>query len=377
MNLFYCVYIVVYIFNQGCLGFSNFLSCLTPDEKNGLCIKIRSCKPLINLLEKEKPRPSQKTIDFLRKSHCGFEGNDPIVCCPVLEMNERTIAERQEPESSSDISDHPNSKLLPESCGNINEDRILGGNITDFYEFPWMALIGYNTKNGLQFKCGGSLISSRYVITAAHCVANFKDTLSIVRLGEYDLTTEKDCKVGKGCLPSVQDYKIEEATTHPSYYKPQLRNDIALLRLKEVVKFTFAIQPVCLPISKEERERDFNGEKVVVTGWGTTELGTHSSVLLKVILPVVPLKECAAVYKTTVLITKVQVCAGGEDGKDSCSGDSGGPLLFVGRTPDGGVGYIQHGIVSFGPRYCGTAGKPGVYTRVSIFVEWILNTIRS
>lgn len=70
--------------------FPEFLSagCMTPDNKNGICIKIKSCNPLLNLLQKEKPRPSQATINFLRKSHCGFDGNDPVVCCPILEMLE-------------------------------------------------------------------------------------------------------------------------------------------------------------------------------------------------------------------------------------------------------------------------------------------------
>ena len=65
--------------------------CVTPDQKIGLCIKIRSCKPLINLLQKEKPRPSEKTIEFLRESHCGFEGIDPVVCCPKPEINDVSV----------------------------------------------------------------------------------------------------------------------------------------------------------------------------------------------------------------------------------------------------------------------------------------------
>lgn len=62
---------------------------------------------------------------------------------------------------------------------------------------------------------------------------------SIVRLGEYDLTTNEDCREGKGCLPPIKDYKIEEAIAHPEYFKPQLRNDIALLRLDKDVELTF------------------------------------------------------------------------------------------------------------------------------------------
>lgn len=89
-----------------------------------------------------------------------------------------------------------------------------------------------------------------------------------------------------------------------------------------------------------------------------------------------PTKKCAAIYNKSVPVTEKQLCAGGVEGKDSCSGDSGGPLQFVGQPTSGGLSYIQYGLVSFGPRQCGTNGRPGVYTKVGHYMEWILNTMR-
>ena len=78
---------------------------------------------------------------------------------------------RQSYTDPADVSNHTNLRLLPTSnCGPINAEKLSGGNSTDLFEFPWMVLLQYETRTGLDFLCGGSLISSRYVLTAAHCV---------------------------------------------------------------------------------------------------------------------------------------------------------------------------------------------------------------
>ena len=70
-----------------------------------------------------------------------------------------------------DVTRHPNIRLLDHAlCGPITQQKIFGGNKTGILDFPWMALIAYQTTNGPEFRCGGSLISKRYVLTAAHCV---------------------------------------------------------------------------------------------------------------------------------------------------------------------------------------------------------------
>ncbi|CAH1976814.1 unnamed protein product [Acanthoscelides obtectus] len=132
--------------------------------------------------------------------------------------------------------------------------------------------------------------------------------------------------------------------------------------------------PVCLPTGPTVTAK-FN--HVDVTGWGFTETGRKSQILQKVSLPVVSLEECKRVYNSlqqNLKITYKQLCAGGRNDKDSCSGDSGGPLQ-VSTFLNDDTRYIQQGIVSFGHRFCGEEGFPGVYTKVAYYMDWVLDTI--
>lgn len=97
---------------------------------------------------------------------------------------------------------------------------------------------------------------------------------------------------------------------------------------------------------------------------------------MKVELPMIVLEQCQKVYQaqTKVRITQKQLCAGGKNNKDSCPGDSGGPLQSAAFLYDD-IRYVQYGIVSFGPKYCGLNGFPGVYTKVTYYMKWILDMI--
>jgi transmembrane serine protease 9 len=112
-----------------------------------------------------------------------------------------------------------------------------------------------------------------------------------------------------------------------------------------------------------------------VTGWGATELGPRSQALLKAFLPPINNEECKEIYKDTTEIWYKQMCAGGANKTDSCMGDSGGPLQSFG-TYKNNPRVIQYGVVSYGLKQCGTEGFPGVYTRISYYMDWILDTLR-
>lgn len=75
-------------------------------------------------------------------------------------------------------------------------------------------------------------------------------------------------------------------------------------------------------------------------------------------------------------MTDKQICAGGNDGKDSCAGDSGGPLKYITTNLWGITSYVQYGIVSYGPRHCGIDGQPGIYTKIMPYVKWILDNLK-
>lgn len=94
-------------------------------------------------------------------------------------------------------------------------------------------------------------------------------------------------------------------------------------------------------------------------------------------LPIVPLKQCEKAYETQphIVIKETQICAGGEHEKGACLGDSGGPLQ-VASYVNGEIRYVQQGVVSYGPKYCGLDGIPGVYTKVAYYMDWILDNLK-
>lgn len=141
-----------------------------------------------------------------------------------------------------------------------------------------------------------------------------------------------------------------------------------LLPLSTVADF---IKPICLPTNGETSDV---GTRLVVAGWGRTEAGNTSPVKLQLQVPVAEKSACSSRFRTaSVTLRSTQLCAGGEARKDSCNGDSGGPLMTTFRN-DSGQWYVE-GVVSFGTQ-CGTQGWPGIYTRVSDYIEWIRNNIR-
>jgi secreted trypsin-like serine protease len=119
--------------------------------------------------------------------------------------------------------------------------RIVGGTEADLKEFPWIGLIKYKTGRIFKFTCGASLISDRFVLTCAHCISNLPHGYEIVavRLGEYDRTTDPDCRLAdddddesqQECNPPVQDIPIDKLLSHPNYNSPRYANDIGLVRL--------------------------------------------------------------------------------------------------------------------------------------------------
>merc|ERR1719445_2195438 len=245
-------------------------------------------------------------------------------------------------------------------CGIKKTSRIVGGSETEINEYPWMASIADSQES--QF-CGGTLIASQWVLTAAHCM--FKDSAGtqpqtagdlLVVLGEHDLLTEGEAsKIAKKVV------KVSKIINHKDYNSPSpTNNDITLLKLAEEVDMN-TYTPACLPSTAD----NFEGKNAWVYGWGTTDYGAASSnKLLEVEVPVVSNAVCAAAMPE-FMITDSMLCAGGMAGKDGCQGDSGGPL-----TVDVDGKHVLIGDVSFGNK-CGLAGKYGVYGDVAFFKTWI------
>lgn len=342
-------------------------------DSQSSCIELRDCPELLQLLK----NPNSQSINRLRELTCVFNPRNPQVCCP-----------NPSPASTSPTvtvpTDPPNVQVeLPRSCGHSSvQEKVVGGEDVALGEFPWMVAIGYIENGEVKYRCGGSLINERYVVTASHCLRSkyngFKDVHS-VRLGEHDLRTERDCEsfpnLGQLCSEPVVDVGVEESIPHPDFDKRfNISDDIALLRLERNVQFTPWIQPICLPELNFNLEAKVAGSNnVIVAGWGNNELRRQSPVLQKVDIPFVEKSLCQNRYADYKL-GKEQKCFGGELGKDSCGGDSGGPLIHP-RT-NNSPPFELIGIVSFGSLRCGAPGVPAVYTNVADYRSWILTTIR-
>jgi len=329
------------------------------------------------------------------------------VCCPI-----------------SNIEDDKSQSWLPRKgeCG-LNPQgsvsRVFGGEETAPGQFPFTALLGYPVRvrsrgreiNEIRYKCGGTLINHWYVLTAAHCQGrSIGSQISSVRLGEWEVGNNPDCIRGTdSCLAGVQDYQIREdqVTVHPDYGRTSSGNivhDIALVRLDRPAVLNKGVQIVCLPVDEEEAIDALNlpnlGEGLVgkyphVVGWGFTEYDPHvsgldqgdfarnnvaSKVQQMLALPVLSTEECQEKWNNFLDLEETQICAGGEVGKDSCKGDSGGPL-YMSRVTSSGRAVLDGldpfylvGVVSFGSKVCG-AGTPGVYTRVHNYIPWIQEQI--
>ncbi|XP_044757284.1 phenoloxidase-activating factor 1-like [Coccinella septempunctata] len=387
--------------------------CTTPNGDSGRCISVYSCQILLNVVRSKDP----EQIRFLRESQCGYSSN-PLVCCGRYDNfqkqttntwgedrgsdedvdkinygngdddyrvnnNNNNNRNRDQYNTNQKNNNGRNRDLLPNRtvCGRQSPDKILGGQSTSPDEFPWMALLQYRKKNGdSPFSCGGSLISSRYVLTAAHCVTgkilSAVGKLYSVRLGEWDTETDRDCQTVynfQSCNDPPVDVEVERAFAHSGYSDTNVNryNDIALVRLKENVEFSNFIKPICLPSSSD---RSRLGDELYVAGWGRTENSGHSAKKLKLKVPIASTDKCLAKFRSAgVSLSDKQICAGGQAGKDSCSGDSGGPLMRTFST-DGAQWYVE-GVVSFGAS-CGREGWPGIYTRVSEYVDWIKESVK-
>ena len=167
----------------------------------------------------------------------------------------------------------------------------------------------------------------------SHCVNGISITaagykLTGVRLGDWQLSTERDCDQSKyveRCSEPYREYSVEETYPHEDYdpNSDNQHNDIALLRLSEKIdKFTLFITPICLPLEDSLRYNDLTQQRMIVTGWGSASKLARSDIKQKVYVKGVGLEKCQVTYTNqSRSLTSSQICAGGEVWQDSCIGD--------------------------------------------------------
>ncbi|XP_055003043.1 plasma kallikrein [Sorex araneus] len=244
-------------------------------------------------------------------------------------------------------------------CTTKTSARIVGGTDSSWGEWPWQVSVQVKL-TGLSHVCGGSIIASQWILTAAHCfdelpLSNIWQIYSGI-LNLSAITNETHFSPIKKIIIH-QNYKVSEGS-----------HDIALMKLETPLNFTEFQKPICLP-SKEDVNTIYTN--CWVTGWGyTKERGEIQSILQKTTIPLVANEECQKRYRD-YKITKQMICAGyKEGGKDACKGDSGGPLV----CKHNGIWQLV-GVTSWGEG-CARKNQPGVYTKVAEYLDWILEKIQ-
>ncbi|XP_070134850.1 serine protease easter-like isoform X2 [Drosophila bipectinata] len=314
--------------------------CETHDKKLGKCRRPRDCPALKSIAEKWKKKINlTDEEDRYRRSVVACDKRRTFCCEDPLNSEGLELLEK-------------NDNICGVFAIYVYSRNTIGPGMQ-----PWITLLEYETQPfGKQFKCGGSLITSEFVLTAAHCIS---ETLVSVRLGEHDHKFLGNSKIFPEGTPL--DVPVEKVFTHPQFDERNYRNDIALIRLKEPVQYTEWIRPTCLPRFADLQMEIQEAESMEVIGWGFTKPNILEEIPKRAIVQRLGLAQCGIDDDT-------KICVSGE-GIDMDVGVSGGSLSHVAFYKDR-QRMVQAGIMSY--KY---GHQKTVYTDVAEFMGWITETI--
>ena len=233
------------------------------------------------------------------------------------------------------------------------ENRVIDGVETPPNKYPWLVGLVLGNENSTT-ECGGSLLSSRTVLTAAHCPNT-----------GWVITGQHIKSIISG---NERWYKVKSKTNHPLFNNRTIAYDLAIITLEQDVEFNEYARPICLPT---DCTREYANDQVWVAGWGVESWpGNQSNVLREAKLTTMSNTECCTSpnkYRCCE-ITDDMICAA-DKSRRPCYGDSGGPIMIN----ENGL-YTVIGVVSWGWT-CYEDGFPGVFSRVTSNLYWIMSNI--
>ncbi|XP_045779649.1 trypsin CFT-1-like [Maniola jurtina] len=226
------------------------------------------------------------------------------------------------------------------------QDRIIGGSVTNINTYPFAAALLYSQSNNFRQVCGGTIINNRSILSATHCwIRQLAANRHRIRVGST--------RANSGGTV----HNVAQLISHPHYNTWNHDNDVGLVRVTSAFRFGTSVRAGALIGANVNIHDNTN---VMAIGWGnTTPFGSPSEQLRHVQIRTVNQVTCQNAYGGGT-ITANMLCAG-MSGRGSCFGDSGTGLVH---------GSVVVGVTSFG-RECASARWPAVYARVSRFIPWI------